>query len=355
MWVRLTGENLGQIPQSGNNGLMHATDYLKNPAKHADAPVVVLIGDERFLQRSVLDELKQQVLAGDELGLTEFDGKDVKLKSVMDELRTVSMWGDKRLVVVDRADDFVTEHRPKLETYVNEPARKSVLVLVVKKFPKTTRLYKAADKAGLVVQCEPLKSGALVTWLSGQAKDEFSKTLDRPAANLMVELVGENLGRLSQELDKLANYVGDRAAINADDVAKLVGGWKAETTWALVDAIMVGRVGEALGCLEKLLAAREAPLMIVGGMAFKFRQLFIAADLARGGKRLNAALTEAGVWRNQLGISESYLRRIGRPRAEQIGRLLLNTRDRLGGGAGSLTRDQERITMERLIVALGGD
>jgi DNA polymerase-3 subunit delta len=272
---------------------------------------------------------------------------------VLDELLTISMWGDKRLVLVDDADDFVTKQRVPLEKALQKPPKKSLLMLVVNKWQKTTRLYKLVEKIGLNLSCEPLKDAEIPRWLIETAREQFEKDLDRPAASLMLELAGSGLGLLEQELSKLASYVGDRQRITTEDVTKLVGGWRAETTWALVDALLAGQVGQALNCLDKLLAAREAPLMILGGLAFKFRQISQATEISRHGTKLPAALAAAGVWRNNIQSAEKYLRRLGRSRAESIAGNILDAREALGGGKGSLTPEQQRIALETLLIRLG--
>ena len=335
---------------------MHATEFLKNPAGQAIDNVVVLFGDERFLRQSCLQAVQKQVLGGEddeEISLTRFEGKDAELKSVLDELSTISMWGDRRLVMVESADDFVTKYRVGLEKFLTKPLKKSVLLLTVKKWQKTTRLYKLVEKIGLNLSCEPLKDREIPAWLIETAKTQFEKDLARPAASLMLELAGSSLGLLEQELSKLASYVGERNRITTEDVSQLVGGWRTETTWAMVDAIIDGQIGKSLECLDSLLKAREAPLMILGGLAFKFRQLSQATEMARQGKRLDAALQDAGVWRNNIQPSSKYLRRIGRPRAERIAGELLDAREALGGGKGSLSNEQQRIVLETLLIRLG--
>jgi DNA polymerase-3 subunit delta len=89
------------------------------------------------------------------------------------------MWGDRRLVVVDDADDFVTKYRSNLEKLVEKPAKKSVLVLDVTTWPKSTRLYKQVAARGLDVECSELKGPQLLKWLQETARDEFSQTLTR--------------------------------------------------------------------------------------------------------------------------------------------------------------------------------
>ncbi|MBW3542533.1 MAG: DNA polymerase III subunit delta [Planctomycetes bacterium] len=331
---------------------MHATQFLKAPDKHDPWPMTVLHGSERHLQQAAFRAVAARLLGGevDELGLARFAGKEVDLATVLDELATISMWGGKRLVAIEDADDFVTAHRAALEKYIEKPAKRSTLLLTLRKWPKTTRLAKAVAKSGLDVECSELKGVALTNWLCGEARDTYGCKLQREAAALLVELAGTTLALLDQELAKLASYAGERREIGIDDVRTLVGGWRAETTWAMIDELLDARLPQALAHLDRLLSAGESPHMVLGGMVFKFRQLAEATERARQTGSLPAALRDAGVWGNRIDATNRYLRRIGRPRAERIYDRLTEADARLKGEG----RLPERVVLERLLVELSG-
>ena len=330
---------------------MQATALLNEGLPATIPPVVVLSGDDGYLKSAVFHAVTAAVLGPeDDAGPDRFNGRDAEWKSVRDELATVSMWGDRRLVIVDDADEFVTRHRSQLEDYTAKPCSKSVLILDVKSWPKNTRLAKSVDKRGLPVDCAQLKSGELVRWIVQTADRRDGKKLSRDAAQLLVELTGENLGQIDQELSKVVAYVGDRPQITPEDVRLLVGGWKAETTWTMLDAVRSGDVGTALSCLDKLLVAGEAPQRIQGGINFNYRKVFRAVELARSGQPLNSALRDAGVFPRDIAATSNYLRKLGRPRAERIASWLLEA-DAGMKGASQLS---ERVLLERLLLHLAG-
>jgi len=331
---------------------VHAVAFLKAKTLPNVGPIAVLTGDERHLKRAAFERLAKDVLGDDEesLGLTRFPGDEAELKTVCDELLTVSMWGDRRLVMVDGAEKFVSQYRDGLEKYLGHPAKKSVLVLDVKSWPKTTRLAKLVAKIGLDVECSTLSGAELIRWLIDSARSEFGKTLPRDAAALMHELAGDDLGLLEQELAKLSSYVGGRSTIEADDVRTLVGGWRTETTWAIAGALRRGKTGEALDLLDNLLNAGESAHKISAGLTFVFRRLAQAVERVREGASLDAAVRDAGVFPRELGESTAYLKRLGRAEALRIYSRLLSTDVNLKGG---LTID-ERLILEALAVQLGG-
>ncbi len=160
---------------------LDALDYLARPAKHPAAPVCVLFGDESFLKRHVLGELKDAVLSGEdaEFSSTTFDGGEAELRDVTDALATRALFGGGRhLVVVEDADDFVSRNRPALEDYVKRPKTDSVLVLVVKQWPATTRLYKTLADSGLQIECRFPPPAKLLKWL-GAWSAQRARSRDR--------------------------------------------------------------------------------------------------------------------------------------------------------------------------------
>ena len=286
----------------------------------------------------------------DDLSLTRFSGKETELREVRDELLTVSMFADSRVVVVEEADEFITKYRPGLEDYADQPSRSSVLVLDCKSWRKNTKLAKKIAAGGLEIECSELTGGRLVKWITDEAAQTHGKQLSRDAAALLAELVGTSLGLIGQELSKLAAYVGTADRITPDDVRSLVGGWKAETTWTMTNAVRDGDVSVALTCLDQLLTAGEAPQKLLGGINFVFKKFSRATEVSRTGTPLNVALKQSGVFPRDVDASARYLRRIGRPRAELIlGRLVQADADLKGA-----SRLPDRLQMERLLLDLAG-
>lgn len=331
---------------------MHAVDFLKSPDDVELPRVIVLHGSQTFLRSEVLQKLTERMAGdtGEDVLLTRFNGPDVDLKTVSDELRTVSMWGDGRVVIVDDADQFISDFRAGLENYVAAPARKATLILLVKSWPKNTRIAKAVAKTGLDVECSELKGQALVKWVAETLQDAHGKQISRPDIAVLLELAGTDTGMLSQELDKLAAYVGERSQIGEEDIRAIVGGWTTQTAFQMLDAVIAGRLDLALSLLDKLLNAGEAPQRIFGAIAFSIRRLATGVEYSRHGMSLTAALAKAGVFRNLVDSTARFLRNTGRPHAEQFLSHLLTTDLNMKGG----TRVSGRLELEQLLVRLSG-
>jgi DNA polymerase III subunit delta len=330
---------------------MHASEFLSAKSPALPTSVLVMYGPERYFRQEILHRIPGG--SGDEtdLSLTRLTGDKAEIRDVMAELKTVSMFGDQRIVLIEDADEFISKHRPVLEKYVTQPAKGSLLILDVKSWPKNTKLYKLVDQHAMALECGELTGAALQKWLQKIAKEEYGKQLDRESAALIIALAGDGLNLLQQEVAKLAALVGDNDTITREDVPKVVGGWRTETTWVMLDALRDGHPGHAIDALDKLLKSGEAPQKILGGVTFVFLKCGEATERARTGTPLREAIVAAGVFSNAIGQTESYLRRIGFERASRILQLLIEADSEMKGGS----RVDPAILLERLFVRLAGE
>ncbi len=332
-----------------------ATDFL---AKPCPVPAVcVVFGDDDFLRRQAIIALRDAVLGGDdaEMSLTRFEGRDAELRDVLGELETFAMFGSgRRLVVVEQADDFVTRYRAELESYVAKPVETGVLLLELKSFPSNTRLYKAVAAKAIAIDASTPKGGQLVRWLTAWTRRNHAVEITAPAAEMLIELTGPELGLLNQEVARLALSVGADRRITPELVKQQVGTWRAKTAWEMIDAALDGQLPEAMRQLELLLGAGEQPIGVLGQISYSLRQMAAATRLILQGEAtgrrvpVSQALEQAGVRAFVIHKAESRLRRLGRQRAQRLYRWLLEA-DLDLKGASSLP---PRLVLERLIVRL---
>src|SRR5947209_7994320 len=272
---------------------MDSLTFLEQIDRSEPRPVIAVHGDEDFLKRQVVAALRARVLAGGDeaFGLSAHPGDKATWAAVHDELQTLPFLCPKRLVVVENADPFVSAYRSQLEKYAAAPAPSGLLVLEVKSWPSNTRLAKLLDGPASVA-CKALAGPKLAEWCRRHASAEHKKQLVVAAAQLLVDLVGPDMGLLSQEIAKLAVYAGDAARIAVEDVDRLVGNNRAENTFRIFDLIGKGDVAGALALLDRLLGQGEEPLRLLGAFGWQLRRLAQAARLNAQGKPLASALGE---------------------------------------------------------------
>lgn len=328
---------------------MDSLTYLESTGKGGPQPIYVLHGDEDFLKRQVLRALRQRVFGGadNEFSYSTHAGDKAGFAQVFDELETVPFLSPCRMVVVENADPFVTQHRAALEKYVGQPSKKGILVLEVKTWPANTRLAKAVADASTIT-CKAPPPYKLPDWCIRWANTQHTKQLSLAAGRLLVDLVGADMGQLDQELTKLAVYVGKAAKIEPEDVDRLVGSSRTENIFKIFDALAERRPADALTILEGLFDQGEEPIRMLGAFSMQLRRLAQAARLCQQGVSMSSAADQAGVPPFARQSCERQLRQLGRGRTDQLFDWLLEV-DLGMKGASQLP---PRTLLERLIVKL---
>jgi DNA polymerase-3 subunit delta len=354
-------------------GTIHAFDFLATPTVERLPPVIVAFGDEPFLKRLVLSELRKRLIGdAEDVPITTHDTEDrmPDWRDVADELATASLFGggQPRLVLLQRADAFVSANRPKLEDYAHKPAKTGALILDVDEWPATTRLYKALDQSGLQIDCRPpqkkgkskdIDEAAVAKWIVAWGKSQHGLSMASDAAQHLLQLTGPVFGLLDQDLAKLALLIPHGTKVTADHVQEIVGGWRSKTIWDLVDAAVGGETADALAQLDRLLHAGEHPLALVGSLSWSLRRYAAATRIFQSAERagrkitLREALAAAGFRDWPLGAvaaAEKRLIQLGRRRASQLYRWLLELDLALKGSHSQ--DDRARWALEQLLLRL---
>ncbi len=204
-------------------------------------PVYALVGSDSFLQLQTLAGILR--LMPPDVQRVDVDGERAELADVLDELRSFAMFGGAKLVVVRDADALITRFREQLEDYVNSPSPSGTLVLRLNTLPATQRIAKAIAKTGKIEDCNPPKD--VVRWIVDHGKSAHGIMVNPAAAQLLAELVGNDLGRLDGELAKLALQCDD-GKVDAGQVTDCVAFQREQEMWDMTNELATGNVIGAL-------------------------------------------------------------------------------------------------------------
>jgi DNA polymerase-3 subunit delta len=204
-------------------------------------PVYALVGTDALMQQEALAGIVRQF--GGETQRVDVDGESAELADVLDELRSFAMFAAAKVVAVRNADEFVSRFREQLEDYVAGPSDSATLVLRLNSLPANQRIYKAIAKTGEIIPCQPPKD--LKGWIVARCKNVHGLAISVEAAALLADLIGDDLGRIDNELAKLAlGSAGGR--IGAEEIGQSVAFQREREMWDLTNALAGGEPAEAM-------------------------------------------------------------------------------------------------------------
>jgi DNA polymerase-3 subunit delta len=243
-------------------------------------------GKERFLVDRAVEILRAKVLdpRTRDFNYDAFQGKEATASKIVQAARTLPMMAKRRLVLVRDADEMKADELSALIPYVSKPSAETCLVLVGEKADARLKFFGAFKKHGVMIKLEPLYENKLPGFVRDEARVRGVK-FEAGAAELLCDEVGNELGQLSDAVERLAVFVGDRKSISVDDIEQVVATTRQRSVFELCKAVGSGDRSTALAYLSSLMGARESGVRIVAMLARHIRQLWLAQSLA--GKRLD--------------------------------------------------------------------
>ncbi|HQI28247.1 MAG TPA: DNA polymerase III subunit delta, partial [Sedimentisphaerales bacterium] len=252
--------------------------------------IYVIAGKDESLVGAKAQELVDELLDTQQrmTALLSVEGDEAVVSQVLDELKTAPFLADRRVVLVKNADGFVSKNREYLERYFQKPSATGVLILTVGSWNARTRLSKLLGNVGSLITMQVPPKWKLGEHLVQYAATKHKIKLNRDAAEILVELIGEELPQLYSEIEKLVLYVRDEKVITARHVESLTGQHRVYGAFEVIDAITAGNAGQAVTRLRNMFEQdKSAEYTVVGAFAYHLRRMFQAKTLLE--KRVNPA------------------------------------------------------------------
>ena len=203
-------------------------------------PVYLLMGEENHYIDVVSDYFEHHVVdeAMRDFDLTVVYGRDTTMAAVVSDAKRYPMMSPVHLVLVKEAQDIDTRQWEQLATYLDHPSEKGVIVFCYrhKKLDKRSAAYKAIAKSGCVYETPKVWDSQLPAWIKSEVSAHGCSIGDKAAA-LLIESLGNDLGKIANELSKLYPLVADQHLITEQLIEDQIGISKDYNVFELQKAI----------------------------------------------------------------------------------------------------------------------
>ncbi len=304
---------------------MSASKVASDPAPAPPRPAYLVKGNDPSLVAQAAHALTDRFVDGGDPSLVveEFGGPNLDaldVGAVIDACTTPPFLVERRVVVLRQAGQLTGADATRLVDYLRDPLDTTVLVLVTGGGTVPQSLARAVGSAG-TVDTSVGTGRARAQWLADHVRSGPVR-LDGPAAALLAEHLGEDVGRLEGLLETLAAAYGPGTTVSIGQLEPFLGMAGSLAPWDLTDAIDAGETATALGVLERMLTAGEShPLVVMAILHRHYRQI-----LRLDGAGVTSPEEAAGV----LGLRSAFpakkalsqSRRLGTARIARAVRLL---------------------------------
>jgi DNA polymerase-3 subunit delta len=168
------------------------------------SPVYFLTGDEPYYIDKITDYIADNILSESEKTFNQviLYGKDTEVADIINSAKRFPMMSEYQVVIVREAQNL--DNIDDLVYYTDNPLKSTILVInyKYKKLDKRLKLHKSVNDNGILFESKKLFDNKVAEWIDSFLKNR-GYNIESPASVLLLEYLGNDLGKIENELEKL--------------------------------------------------------------------------------------------------------------------------------------------------------
>ncbi len=242
------------------------------------APVYFLHGEESFFINTLVDHLENELLDESQKSFNQYllYGKEIDINQIIATARKFPMMGDHQLIVVKEAQDIKDWKKSQsieaLIHYLRTPVPSTILVFAYqqKSLDKRSKLFKTLITTTVMMEAKKIYDNQIEPWIQNYL-DTKSLQMTQKGIMMLSENIGNNLQRLSIEINKLAMNIPKGVEINEQHIQNYVGINRDYNIFELQKAVSFGDYSKAYRIVEYFtLNLNKNPFVITIGQLFNY-------------------------------------------------------------------------------------
>lgn len=232
-----------------------------------------------------------------DLNYIKLDGVSVTFDDILNACETMPFFGDKKVVLVyraeflkDKTDASLTKFYKEVEKYLKDLPSHTTLIIYnlfndKRDTPKKHSKLKNLEKITKIVYCDKLKKDKYYKKIEDIFKEK-GKEIGKVELRYFAEKVQNNFDVIKREVEKVVDYCGERA-ITKGDIDKLIAKSNEDDVFDLIELISIRKVERSIDLLNELLFKNDQHMLIITNIINNFKRLYEFKILKDKGYNIN--------------------------------------------------------------------
>lgn len=245
--------------------------------------IYLLYGKDKGIINNELNKILNGVQDND---IVRYSLDSISVDDIVSDISMVSMFGSKRIVIVDNAYFFMAgktvNNLDILEKYLNDVEVSNYLIftLLNEKVDTRKKIYKLVKNKGKIIECNN-DNNYIISFVKDYLSNNNYKI---DSIDYFLSVVGNNLDNIRNELDKLFMYKVNDKNIVKEDIDFICVKVMEDEIFSLTDAIILNDTKKAIYLLGEFLNKNYDEIYILNLLANQFRFLYQVKRLSNKGK-----------------------------------------------------------------------
>ncbi len=246
-------------------------------------PLYVLCGEDELRKRRARQRIAKIALGDNGSEFSDEYVEDASASEIVERAATSSFFAADRVLTAGGAENYKAEDASIIAEYAQNPSEGTTLILLVRgKLDKRGKFYKTFADSDCIFDFPYLTGKDRLNRIFKEGK-RMGFELDKEAIEYLDYALAADLYTVTNELEKVKLYAGDKGKITLGDIKDIVAVSRGEDIFEVVRFVGEGRGQRAVEAVHRLLAAGESELGIMALLSRQVKLFWQAKVLAASG------------------------------------------------------------------------
>jgi len=235
-------------------------------------PIYFLKGNDQFLQSLFVKKVSETFFGEDPVDKTLMLPDDMKGKEIVDQLTTRDLFSSNKLFVLRNPQQLKGKMADDLLTYCRSPMESHVLVMIINDWLDKSAFSKKMGRIVEPIEVRTPFGTEMRKWANYFFKEE-EKKVHFNVIDFMVEMAGDSLAHLKNEIKKVCIWTGEKDTINAEDIGQFSGWQRERQRWEFLGALGSRDLDQAIALGKTIITQNETLISLLYPLTYLFQEM----------------------------------------------------------------------------------
>ncbi|MEA1882788.1 MAG: DNA polymerase III subunit delta [Candidatus Marinimicrobia bacterium] len=187
--------------------------------------VYFLMGEDQYLQQLFVERLIKVLFKDDPIQKMVLIPDEMSSKDIMDHLTAADLFSAKKLFLLRNPNALKGKARDEFLDYCQRPTDGHTLVIMHDEYGAKNKLLESLIDIVNPISCSTPFENEMIQWANTFFKDNGINRVSNQIIKSLVEIAGDSLNHLKNEIDKIAISTESNDEVKLEDIEQF-SGWK---------------------------------------------------------------------------------------------------------------------------------
>ncbi|MBN4080960.1 DNA polymerase III subunit delta [Caldithrix abyssi] len=188
-------------------------------------PVYFLMGEDQYLQQLFSEKLTHILFKNEPIQKTVLIPDEMKSKDIINHLTFADLFSSKKLFLLRNPSALKGKSRDEFLEYCQRPTDGHILIIMHDEFGAKNKLLESLVGIVKPISCSTPFENGMIQWAKYFFQENGINNVSSVIIKSLIEIAGDSLSHLKNEIDKIAISVESSDEIRQDDIEQF-SGWK---------------------------------------------------------------------------------------------------------------------------------